>query len=165
MPFLQKAAWAKVQSQDAAHKMLFNFIENSGIPERRKTTGDYTKVKRLHNLCRNGQLKIDKDGLATVTHIDGAGNKTQVISVPQTFFPGLVQSLLIKLQHPSKAQMKKLIMRYFYCSGHTRIINEVVSNDLCRSLQDLPQELFSESTQPNPVFGKNFSADVIKKDG
>ena len=29
----------------------------------------------------------------------------------------------------------------------------------------MPKELFSESTTPTPTFGKNFSADVIKKDG
>ena len=46
------------------------------------------------------------------------------------------------------------------------MIDEVVSScDLCKSLKDLPKELFSESTQANPVFGRNFSADVIKKDG
>ena len=166
MPFTQKSAWAKVQAQDYAHKTLYKLIETSGISERKKTTGDYTKVKRLHNLFRNGQLKIDREGLTTISHIDTAGNETRAISVPQTFFPGLVQSLHIKLQHPSKAQMQRLISRYFYCPGHTRIINDVVSNcDLCRSLQELPKELFSESTEPNPVFGRNYSADVIKKDG
>ena len=62
--------------------------------------------------------------------------------------------------------MLRLVTRYFYCSGHTRIINDVVSNcELCRSLQELPKELFSESTDPTPKFGKNFSADIIKKDG
>ena len=166
MPFTQKSAWAKVQAQDSAHKMLYKLIETSGIPERKKTTGDYTKVKRLHNLFRNGQLKIDKEGLTTISHIDAAGNETRAISVPHIFFPGLVQSLHIKLQHPSKAQMQRLMSRYFYCPGHTRIINDVVSNcDLCRSLQTLPKELFSESTEYNPIFGKNYSADVIKKDG
>ena len=166
MPFTQRAAWAKVQSEDAVHKMLYKLIETSGTPERKKTTGDYTKVKRLHNLFRNGQLKIDSDGLTTISHIDGSGNESRAISVPQVFFPGLVQSLHIKLQHPSKAQMQRLISRYFYCSGFTRIINDIVSNcDVCRSLQDLPKELFSESTTENPIFGRNYSADVIKKDG
>ena len=54
MPFTQGAAWAKVQSEDKAHKMFFKLIETSGIPERKKATGDYTTLKRLHNLYRNG---------------------------------------------------------------------------------------------------------------
>ena len=166
MPFTQRAAWIKVQADDRIHKLLRKLIETSGIPERKKTTGDYTQVKRLHNLYRNGQLKIDSDGLISVLHMDASGNENKVISVPHTFFPGLVHSLHIKLNHPSKAQMQRLLSRHFYCSGHTRIINEVVSNcDLCRSLQQLPKELYSEFTEPTPVFGGNFSADVIKKDG
>ena len=166
MPFTQRAAWTKVQTEDKVHKMLFKLIETSGTPERKKTKGDFTRLKRLHNLYRTGQLKIDSDGLVTVLHNDAAGNQTKAISVPHNFFPGLVHSLHLKLKHPSKAQMLRLVTRYFYCSGHTRIINDVVSNcELCRSLQELPKELFSESSDPTPKFGKNFSADIIKKDG
>ena len=135
------------------------------MPEKKKTKGEYTRLKRLHNLFRNGQLKLENDGLCTVSHTDPAGNETRAISVPYNFFPGLIQSLHIKMKHPSKAQMIRLVSRYFYCSGHTRIINEITANcDLCKALKDLPKELFSESTTPNPVFGKNFSADIIKKD-
>ena len=32
-------------------------------------------------------------------------------------------------------------------------------------MKTLPKEIFSQSTSENPVFGANFSADVIKKDG
>lgn len=166
MPFTQTTAWAKVQSADKAHQMLSKLIQTSGTPERRKTTGDHTRVKRLHNLYRNGQLKVNKDGLITVTHTDTAGNEYRAISVPHNFFPGLVQSLHIKLNHPSKAQLHRLISRYFYCTGYTRIINDIVDNcQLCRSLQELPKELFTESTEATPLFGGHFSADVIKKDG
>ena len=166
MTFTQRAAWAKDQSDDRVHKMLFKLIETSGVPERKKTTGDYTRLKRLHNLYRNGQLKIETDGLITITSTDSSGNATKSISVPNNFFPGLVHALHLKLKHPSRAQMQRLVNRYFYCAGHTRIIDEVVSNcDLCRSLQELPRELFTESTSPTPMFGKNFSADIIKKDG
>ena len=151
--------------EDKVHKMLFKLIETSVMPEKKKTKGDYTRLKRLHNLFRNGQLKVENDGLCTVSHTDPAGNETRAISVPYNFFPGLIQSLHIKMKHPSKAQMIRLVSRYFYCSGHTRIINEITANcDLCKALKDLPKELFSESTTPNPVFGKNFSADIIKKD-
>ena len=69
------------------------------------------------------------------------------------------------MNHPSRAQMQRLVSRYFYCPGHARMIDEVITFcDLCKSLKDIPKELFSESTQKNPVFGRNFSADVIKKD-
>ena len=41
---------AKVRAEDKVHKMLFKLIEISGIPEHKKTTGDFTRLKRLHNL-------------------------------------------------------------------------------------------------------------------
>ena len=123
-------------------------------------------MKRLHNLYRTGQLKVAHDGVVTVKHTDNAGNVYDAISVPAQFFPGLVHALHIKLSHPSRAQLQRLISRYFYCAGPSRILEEVVSScTLCVSLKNLPKELFSQSTILNPVFGANFSADVIKKDG
>ena len=84
---------------------------------------------------------------------------------PPTFYPGLVQALHIKLNHPSKTQMLRLMSRHFYCAGQARIIEEIsTSCTLCASLRELPKELFTQSTTINPVFGANFSADVIKKD-
>ena len=62
--------------------------------------------------------------------------------------------------------MQRLISRHFYCAGHSRIIEEISSScTLCAALKVLPKELFSQSTSENAVFGANFSADVIKKDG
>ena len=146
--------------------MLLGLIRNSQLPEKKKTKGDFTRVKRLHNLYRTGQLKIASDGLVTVKHTDSAGNMYDAISIPATFFPGLVHALHIKLNHPSRAQMQRLMNRYFYCAGHTRIIEEIFAScTICVALKELPKEIFSQSTVENPVFGANFSADVIKKDG
>ena len=38
MPFTQRAAWDKVQSEDNSHKMIFKLTETSGVPERKKAT-------------------------------------------------------------------------------------------------------------------------------
>ena len=166
MPHCQRAAWKKVQSQDRVHELLLDLISNSKTPEKKRTKGDFTRVKRLHNLYRTGQLKIANDGLVTVKHTDAAGNDYDAISVPHTFFPGLVHALHIKLNHPSKAQTQRLINRYFYSAGHARIIEEVISScTTCAALKTLPKEIFSQSTSENSIFGANFSADVIKKDG
>ena len=95
-----------------------------------------------------------------------AGNVYNAISVPKNFYPGLVNALHIKLNHPSKGQMQRLMSRHFYSAGQARIIEEITSAcTICASLKELPKELFSESTTENPVFAANFSADVIKKDG
>ena len=166
MPHIQRPAWKKVQSDDRVHRMLLDLIEGSKLPEKKKTKGDFTRVKRLHNLYRTGQLKVAPDGLVTVLHTDSAGNAYNAISVPASFFPGLVHALHIKLSHPSRAQMQRLVNRFFYCAGHSRIIEEIFAScTICAALKEIPKELFSQSTVQNSVFGANFSADVIKKDG
>ena len=100
-----------------------------------------------------------------MAHSDNAGNNYEAISVPNNFFPGLVHALHIKLNHPSKTQMQRLVSRFFYSSGHARIIEEVSSAcSLCAALKTLPKELLSESTEETAIFGANFSADIIKKD-
>ena len=50
MPHTQRSAWKKIQSEDRVHILLLNLIENSKIPEKKKTKGDFTRLKRLHNI-------------------------------------------------------------------------------------------------------------------
>jgi len=80
-------------------------------------------------------------------------------------FPGLMQALHLKLNHPSKTQLQRVSARYFYAPGNARIIDEVTTNcPVCTSLRQLPPEVFTESTQLVDTFGSNFSADVVRKE-
>ena len=166
MPFTQKKAWVKVQAQDKTHQQLSWLINTSQTPEKKKTKGENTKLKLLHNLYKNGSLKIDSEGLITVTNVDKDTGNTQAISVPTDIYPGLLQAIHLKLNHPSKAQMQRLSSGYFYSPGQARIIDEISNKcSVCASLKQLPAELFSESTVENETFGSHFSADVIRREG
>ena len=165
MPFLQKPAWLKVQKADPTHQRLSWLIDTSQTPEKRKTNGENTKLKLLHNLYMNGSLKKATDGFITVSNPTNGGD-FQAISVPSDIFPGLVQALHLKLNHPSKAQLQRLCSRYFYTPGNARIIDEIsMKCSTCASLRQLPKEIFSESTEINETFGSHFSADVIRREG
>ena len=165
MPFYQRSAWLKTQREDRAHRMLLELIKNSQSPEPKKTKGDYTTLKRLHGMYKTGTLKVSSDGLVTISSPDPFGKSYEAISVPTRFFPGLIHALHLKLDHPSKHQLQKLVSRYFYSPGQARIIDEVSDSCVtCTSLRKLPKELFSESTKPNETFCSRYSADVIKKD-
>ena len=165
MPFYQRSAWLKTQREDRAHRMLLELIKTSQSPEPKKTKGDYTTLKRLHGMYRSGTLKVSSDGLVTISASDPFGNFHEAISVPTRFFPGLIHALHIRLDHPSKPQLQKLVSRYFYSPGQARITDEVCDSCVtCTSLRKLPKELFSESTTATETFGSSFSADVIKKD-
>ena len=161
MPFTQRKAWIAVQKNDKVHQDLSSLIDSSQTPTKKKTGGDNTTLKRLHNLFQTGKLKKASDGLITVKNDDD--HVYEAISVPTSMFPGLIQAIHLKLDHPSRLQLQKLSSRYFYSPGFIRVIDEITTNCLvCASLKQLPKELFSESTVETPVFGKNFSADVIR---
>ena len=165
MPFTQRKGWLEVQKNDKTHRDLVHLMKNTQLPERKKTNGCYTTLKRLHNLYKRGYIKQSSDGLITMTSITHQNGEVTTISVPSNVFPGLIQALHLKLGHPSKMQLQKLCTRYFYCPGFGRIIEEVTSNcSVCAALKVLPKEVFSQSTTQTPTFGANFSSDVIRRD-
>ena len=97
---------------------------------------------------KSGNLKISKDKPSDVQ-----GNNHDAISVPTRFFPGLVHALHLKLNHPSKSQLAKLVARHFYSPGQVRIIDEVTDSCVtCLSLKQMPKEVFEESTKQNDIF-------------
>ena len=121
-------------------------------------------MKKLHNLYREGKLKIAKDDLVTIKHTDDTGVTTNPISVPTSLFPGLIHALHRKFNHPSKQQLTKLAARHFYSPGYHRVIEEVHNScEMCMALKHLPKEIFSQSTGNVEGFGTNFSADVVER--
>ena len=90
MPFTQKPAWLKTQKADPTHQKLSWLIDNSQTPEKRKTNGENTRLKILHNLYTNGTLHKASDGLITVDRTDNDGGTSRAISVPYAMYPGLI---------------------------------------------------------------------------
>ena len=164
VPFLQRKSWLQAQNKDPTHSRLKQLITNSQAPEEKKTKHENTKIKLLHNLYREGKLKMHKDGLITVSYVDNAGNQYQAVSVPTNIFPGLIHALHLRLSHPSKTQLFRLVARHFYTPGYQRIIEEVTDScELCIAMKQLPKEVLSQTTGEIHGFGSNFSADVIER--
>ena len=162
MPYIQPSAWLSLQKKDQTLRQLTKLISNGQQPEPKKTGGENTFLKNLHSLYVKGSLKIARNGLITSEHTDENGQIYNPIVVPQNLFPGLVSALHLKLVHPSKYQMTKLLSRYFLCPGSTRVIADVVDScHVCLSLKPLPPTLFSETTTVSNDFGSRFSADIM----
>ena len=162
MPFTQQNAWKHAQFGDKTLVTLRELIKTGQLPEKRKTCGDFTILKLLHNLFRKGDLQISSQGLITVSHTQESGVKSQAIVVPTSMYPGLVHAIHIKTMHASKQQMFRLMSRYFYTPGHQRVISEVVDRcHTCLSLKQLPKELFPETTGEILGFGSHFACDVM----
>lgn len=165
LPLSEKPTWLKLQKEDDTHRRLHKLITSGGLQPEPKLRG-HSDLKRLYNLYRKGLLHIDPSGLIIVKHIDTqSGIEYNAISVPKHIFPGLLQSLHIKLNHPSRAQLHKFANRHFFCIGIVHTVDSIHSScEICASLSTLPKPPISQSTSPNPVFGQNFSADVIVSD-
>ena len=166
MPYVQQSAWLNLQKKDSIISQVKKLIASGQQPEPKKTGGDNTIIKNLHSLYVKGKLKISSNGLVTSEVVDDNGQVYNPIVVPHTLFPGLVCAIHLKLGHPTKYQMTKLLSRYFLCPGSSRVIPDVVDScHTCLSLKPLPETLFSETTSVSNEFGSRFSADIMVRNG
>ena len=163
MPCTQRKAWLDVQNNDSVHVKLKYLIQVGQVPEKKRTKGDYNKLKLLHNLYQKGELKIDKEGLVLVKQ-KLKDDTIWVTSIPYQMYPGLCQALHLQFNHPSKGQLHMLMSRYFYTPGHQTIVSDVVDScPQCMSMKLLPKVIKEFSTTPLTTLGAKFSADVLMR--
>ena len=162
-PFLQTSTWLDIQKNDSTHEKLSSLIRNGQAPEKKRTGGENTVLKNLHNLFMRGNLKVDSQGLILVRQKDGF-KEGYVISVPSSIFPGLCFAYHHKQSHPTKHQMMKLLSRYYYTTGMQTIIEKVTDSCLmCMSTRKLPKPLLEDSTTIPQGVGTSFCADVLER--
>ena len=163
MPFTQERVLRDIQHNDSMHNKLRELIKLGHLPDKRKTGGENTKLKLLHNLYKEGKMKVDKDGTIKVKTDEGHYNG-YVISLPAAIFRGYTNALHVRLNHPSRHQLGSLMKRYFYTVGSVEIIAEVHNNcQQCASMKVLPKVLTEDTTSKPESFGSNFAADVIEQ--
>ena len=162
MPFTQRKVLRDIQFNDKMHNKLREIIEQGHLPDKRKTGGDFTKLKLLHNIYKDGRLKVETDGAITIKAEDGHYNG-RVMSLPAAVFRGFATALHVRLDHPSKGQLGGLMKRYFYTVGMQDIINDIQSGcQQCTAMKILPKILTRDTTSEPKGFGSNFAADVIE---
>ena len=86
MPLAQREAWRLAQSRDYALSHLLKLVNSGQLPEKKKTCGNNTTIKKLHNLYTKGELHVDKSNLITVRQKQSDGSFLQTIIVPQNMF-------------------------------------------------------------------------------
>ena len=165
LPLSEKPTWLRIQKEDDTHRRLYNLITSGGLQPEPKLRG-HSDLKLMYNMYKKGTLSVDSSGLIIIKHIENnTGLEYNAISVPKPFYASLLQSLHIKLNHPSRAQLLKFTNRHFFCIGSTTSIESVhKSCEICSRVAILPKHNEEFSTKPNPVFGQNFSADVLVSD-
>ena len=164
-PLTEKPAWLHIQKKDDTHNKLFKLITSGGLQPERKLK-NHTDLKLMYNMYTKGILKLDPSGLIVIKHVDpSSGHEYDAISVPRSLYPSILQSLHIRLNHPSRTQMHRFAQRYFHCIGSSSTVDDMHrSCQVCTSLSIMPTPVTSFSTEENKVFGSSFSADVLISD-
>ena len=86
---------------------LFRLIKTGLNPERKSRN---KSLKLLHNLYRRGILYVANDGLLQYKLTDLVHNIVyEAIVVPEVYISSIVQSLHLKLDHPSAYQLHKVM--------------------------------------------------------
>ena len=161
---IERPTWLQLQKDDATLSKLFQLIKQGLLPEKKTKN---RSLKLLHNMYRRGLLFIASDGLIQVKNVDIAHNKEyKAILVPEVYVASVIQSLHLKLSHPSPYQLQKHVSRYFFAIGMSKVISNITSAcDTCVRLKLLPKQAVKNTTTKNAVFGKNFSADILIEKG
>ena len=159
-----RKTWLDLQKQDPTLSQLSALITSGRSPEKKNRN---KSLKLLHNLYKRGSLYIASDGLLQYKQPDVARNAVyEVIVVPEVYLPSIIQSLHLKLNHPSPYQLHKTLSRHYFGLSITKIIYNISSScDVCVRLKTLPKEAHQSSTTKVDVFGTNFSADVMIEKG
>ena len=164
MPFIQEKMWKNIQAKDPTICRLKDLIRTRQLPEAKKRKGEHTKLKLLHNLYSQGRLHVT-NGLVKVTNPESESYGGAIV-IPTSIYPGLVNAVHIRLDHPSKAQLTGLAARYFYTPGWRSIINDVVDScHQCSLTKKLPKVLLHDTSSVPEKIGSNFAADVLEREG
>ena len=165
LPLTQRKTWVDVQMKDSAIQKFRNLVRIGQSPNKHKTKGEHTIIKKLYRLYVAGDVQLDTDGAVLVKAKDGAYSGYAMV-VPTSIYPGLMHTLHLRLDHPSKAQLTALTARYFYCHGYQGIIDQVTEGCLqCASVKKLPKVLLQDTTEGSGPCGLKFSADVMEQRG
>jgi hypothetical protein len=160
----ERPTWLELQKQDSTLAKLYQLIKAGLSPEKKSRN---RSLKLLHNMYRRGIVYIASDGLLQAKNVDVAHNaEFKAIIIPEVYVAGVIQSLHLKLNHPSPYQLHKQMSRIFFAIGISTVINNITAScDTCVRLKTLPKQVHVNTTTKNNTFGSRFSADVLIEKG
>ena len=90
----------------------------------------------------------------------------ECIVVPRQVVDGLITSLHVQLDHPTRHQLKSVLHRYFYALDMDKAIDRATNGcHQCAALRHVPHTVIPQSTgDPPETVGISFAADIIKRE-
>lgn len=160
VPFSSRAGWYELQLSDEALRRTCAHLKQGTRPSRK--SNDVGEVKQYLQKAR-----VDRDGLLVVQSFVPNIGRCSLIVVPRIYLHGLLECLHIKLEHPTKTELKKVMNRAFFALDLDAAL-DVVSKSChrCVSLADMPNRFIKQSSTTSPTtVGSNFAADVFQRSG
>ena len=160
VPYNSRSGWFELQLSDDDLRRVCAHLKQGTKPSN-KSTG-IKDVKRYLQVA-----KVAKDGLVVVPEYIKNIGRVERIVVPRAYLHGLLECLHIKLEHPSKSQLKKVFMRAFYSLDLDVALDELSKScHPCFALSDMPNRFLEQSSTTSPTaIGSNYSADVVTRSG
>lgn len=106
LPYTTRSAWKAIQSECPDLRRVHSHLSQGTRPSKKLT--NIKDVKRYLST-----VSIAKDGLLVVPHTEPLCASAELIVIPRSALDGLVTALHIKLDHPSKYQLIKVLRRHF----------------------------------------------------
>ena len=158
LPYTSRNAWRAIQHDCQDLRRAHAHLEHGTRPSRKAT--NCLDVKRYLQVTT-----ISKDGLLVVPKREPLAPTRECIVVPRNILPGILSALHIKLNHPSKHQLKVTFARQFYGLNVDAYITDVSDHcHTCASIKKIPDSLIKQSSEDPPdVVGVAFAADVLRR--
>ena len=158
LPFTSRSAWLQSQLECSDLRRVHSHLKQGTRPSKKLT--NIKDVKRYLNL-----VSISRDGLLVVKRDEPFAAPRECIVIPRSVVDGFLAALHVKLDHPSRHQMKLVSQRYFFALDLDKALDRCSQCcHLCSSLKKVPSSLVEQSTSDPPDgLGISFAADVIKR--
>ena len=158
LPFTTRSAWLQTQQECPDLRRAHSHLKQGTRPSKKST--NIKDVKRYLNVA-----SLSRDGLVVVRKEEPFSPSRECIIVPRSVIDGLLTALHVKLNHPSRHQLKQVVLRYFYALDLDKALDRCSQScHICASLQKIPNCLIEQSTSDPPdAVGLSFAADVMKR--
>ena len=158
LPFTTRSAWLQTQQECPDLRRAHSHLKQGTRPSKKST--NIKDVKRYLNAA-----SLSRDGLVVVRKEEPFSSSRECMIVPRPAIDGLLTALHVKLNHPSRHQLKQVVLRYFYALDLDKALDRCSQScHICASLKKIPNCLIEQSTSDPPdAVGISFAADVMKR--
>ena len=159
IPLGSRQTWMEVQKSDPDCQAVFN-MKNFGDVPRKNTTNPLINKMFKESIVEKGLLVVRSFDNRKMAEIDR-------VIIPPSYLDSILTVIHIKLNHPTKCQLKQVFNRYFFSPRLDTALTKLYQGcHLCISFSKFPKQLESyKSTTFPDCPGTIMNADVLKRAG